>query len=49
MIYAVENYPGHAPLRELEKAFDPSEAIDWRSVVFPVREATDTEEAGSGE
>ena len=42
--YAVENYPGHAPLRELEQAFDPSEAIDWRDVVFPVGEATDTRE-----
>ena len=47
--YAVENYPGHAPLRELEQAFDPSEPIDWRGVVFSVREATDTERAGSGE
>ena len=47
--YAVENYPGHAPLRELEQAFDLSKAIDWHGVIFPAREATDTEGAGSGE
>ena len=38
---AVENYPGHAPLYDLEKAFDPSMPIDWRRIVFPESEAAD--------
>jgi len=47
--YAVENYPGHASLQELEQAFDPSKPIDWPGVVLPVREVTDAEGADSGE
>ena len=27
---AVENYPGHVPLCQLEQTFDPGEMIDWR-------------------
>jgi hypothetical protein len=33
--FAVENYPGHRGLRELEVAFDPVTEIDWFEVVWP--------------
>jgi hypothetical protein len=33
--FAVENYPGHQGLRELEVAFDPVKEIDWFGVVWP--------------
>ena len=41
--FAVENHPGHATLYELEQTLNPRKPINWRSVVFPKREATDVD------
>ena len=32
---AVENHPGHAPLCNLERTFDPDETINWRRIIAP--------------
>jgi hypothetical protein len=40
--FAVENHPGHTPLRALERAFDPEKPIDWREVVLPGRDASES-------
>lgn len=33
--HAVENFPGHVPLRDLEGSFDGASTIDWKAAVLP--------------
>jgi hypothetical protein len=45
---AVENYPGHPGLRELEVEFDPDKEIDWFGVVWPRHRRSDGARAAGG-
>lgn len=45
--FAVENYPGHQPLRSLEDTFDPGMKIDWRPVLLPGHDPADLDNKAS--
>ena len=38
---ATEHYPGHEPLRDIEKDFAPECAIDWFGTIFPAKAMPD--------
>ncbi len=38
---ATEHYPGHEPLRDIEKDFAPECAIDWFGIIFPAKAMPD--------
>lgn len=38
--FAVENHPGHAPLRALEESFHPANQLNWREILLPAPKDT---------